>query len=318
MRDFRSDIIDLFERRCGGHVQHWLYSDQTRGQLTGSELWRAFTHSSRAYYIPNDEIELIQKHGNALLAESQADAVVDFGVGSERVVRSKVMPIVNGLSNVRIYAGVDISAAMLKKAATAMTAERPDMTVETHEADFHGSPLRLTGSKRLGLIFGCSVTNQNSREGDGFPRAEIAENLRDFQKHLGAGSELLVTYDANPDPTHAMSAYDNPYWSRHVTGLMYDVARELKVAGDFNPAAWSHEIRWDEAAKVIHQCVVAEREQTLVMDDREYRFRQGERFVAVNNYKFPELVFRGLCEDAGYTVGRSAALKTMRLQHLAM
>jgi len=318
LRDFRADIIDLFERKRGGHVQHWLYSDTARQQMTGSELWRAFTRSSRAYYIPRDEISLIAARSPGMLAQSAADTVVDFGVGSVSVVRNKVMPIISGLDKVKIYAGVDISEDMLSQAANAVHQDRPDLSIETYHQNFHHGRIELGGHKRLGLLFGCSVTNQNMKETEGFPHDEIVKNLKDFQTHLGQDGELLITYDANTNSQQAMESYDNPYWPQHVTGLMYDIERMLKIGGDFDPAAWEHEKHWDHRAHVIHQCVVASRAQTLVMEDREYHFRRGERFVTINCFKFPDDLFDSLCDEAGFKTLAKQQLNTLRLQHLAV
>lgn len=318
MRDFRKDITDLFERRRGGHVQHWLYTDAMRHYQTGSQLWKAFTLSSKGYYIPKDEMKLISSSGASLIKDCESDTVVDFGVGAEPVIREKVIPVINGLDNVRLYSGVDISQDLLRDAANAVQVERPDLLVETHHKDFHHDNIELGGTKRLGLLFGCSVSNQNMKEGEGFPQDEILNNLKDFRRHLGEGSELLITHDANPDGQAAIAAYDNQHWSNHVTGLMYDVQRELQRGGDFDPAAWSHVMRWDDAVKVVHQCVVATKAQTLELDDGTYHFRLGERFVAVNNFKFSDVVFKDLCDMAGFKLKGSKAHRSIRLQHLAI
>ena len=316
MRDFKGDMIDLFERKRGGHVQHWLYTDAMRERMTGSQLWSAFTQSSRGYYIPEDEMKLIGNHGSSLVAGRTFDTVVDFGVGAEPVIRKKVIPIINGLNNVGLYSGVDISQDLLSDAADVVNAERPDLRVETHHRDFHYDKIELGGQKRLGLLFGCSVSNQNMKEGEGFPQDQILKNLKDFREHLGVNGELLVTHDANADSVAAIAAYDSPYWSEHVTGLMYDVQRELQTGGDFDPAAWSHQMLLDDAVNVIHQCVVATRAQTLEVGDRVYDFRLGERFVAVNNFKFSDSVFKGLCDQVGLEVRNSVAYKSIRLNHL--
>jgi len=316
LRDFKKDVTDLFDRKRGGHVQHWLYTDAMRETLTGSDLWRAFTRSSRGYYIPRDEAELIRRHGGRLTRETKIDTVVDFGVGSRIALTRKVLPLIKGLSTVKIYAGVDVSKKFLERAALVMRQHRPDLAFEAHHRDFYEDVLKLGGVKRLGLLFGCCVTNQDMMEGQPFPRGAIVQHLQAFRRHLGSSDEMLITYDANDNPDAAMAAYDNSYWSKHVTGLMYDVNRLLKTGGSFDPAAWQHIMLWDASANVVHQCVAATKAQTLVMGEREYHFAEGERFVAVNNFKFPDPVFQELCDDAGFERKKVANLNTLRLQHL--
>jgi len=316
--DFKQDILDLFDRKRGGHVQHWLYTDSRRGDQSGADLWRAFTRSSRAYYIPRDEVALIQEYAPTMVASSDADTVVDFGVGSRAAIRSKVMPIIRRLQNARLYVGVDISEAFLTNANNIVRQEAPALEVNTHHRDFHAGPIACGGDKRLGLLFGCSVTNQEMMEGDGFPRRAILRNLRDFKDHLGKGSELLVTYDMNHHGDQVTNAYRSADWSRHVTGLTYDVARLLQKGGDFDPAAWRHEMIWNDQVKVLHHCIVAEKAQTLELDNRTYQFNQHERFVAANNFKFSHELFSDLCQEAGFISAQSAAHKSIVLQHLGL
>lgn len=315
MRDFRRDMIDLFERRRGGHVQHWLYTDALRRQRTGSDLWRAFSAANQNYL---EEARLIGENAPGFVAGGNADAIVDFGVGSRAALLHKVMPVISGLANVRLYAGVDISKALLRRAANTVRNQRPDLTVETHHADFHHDKLTIGGTLRLGLLFGYSASNQEMMEGEPFPHDEIVSNLRDFRQHLGVGGELLLTYDGTPDPERAMASYRDPLWSEHVTGLMYDVARTLQTGGDFSPAAWEHVMLWDDNAHVIHQCVAATRAQQLIMGDWEFRFGRGERFVAVNNFKFQRDRFDQLRDDTGFGLLNSADRGALSLQHLAV
>ena len=316
MRDFREDIVDLFDRKRGGHVQHWLYTDALRDTMSGADLWRAFTRSSQRYYIPEVETRLIREKGPTMISSNEADTLVDFGVGSKSALIDKVMPVIRSLRSLRMYSGIDISQHMLEIASKTVEELRPELEIEMQQKDFHYDPICCGGKKHLGIVFGCSVSNQEMMEGDGFPDEAIVNNLRHYREHLSAGDEMLVTYDMNPDEQKVKAAYDDPYWSRHVTGLMYDVDRLLKTDGDFDPTAWRHEMIWNDQVQVMHQCIVAEKAQSLIMGDRTFRFNQHQRFVAVNNFKFREADFERLCVSAGFQVGRSEAEDSLRLQHL--
>ena len=315
MSNFKKDFNDLVDRVRGGHMQHWLYSDNMRKSLTGSQLWAKFYQTARGYYIPHDEKHLIQNRAHRLVKNSKADTVVDFGVGS-KAFADKVKHIIKSLKNAKLYSGIDISKDMLQQVHSTVTKLLPDLKIETQHVDFHGEKVILGGERRLGLILGCSITNQNMMEGGGFPHDDIVKNFKDFIKHLENGNELLVTYDANTNGNKAIAAYSNKFWSEHVTGLMYDAQKKLKKAGDFSASDWSHQAIWDEHAKVIHQCVVANRAQTMETKDRTYRFKQGERFVAVNNFKYTPNRFNDICEDAGYRIGQRSSKNTIQLQHL--
>lgn len=311
MSDFRQDIIDLFEHRRGGHVQHWLYNTEE-----GSRLWRAFYSANKSYYIPGDETRLIQTKVQDMIAHSDVDTVADFGVGDRDAVLNKAMPVISGLKNAQIYCGIDISQEFLDQARQVVNDNAPQIEVVTRHNDFHNGPIDMPGKNRLGLLFGGSVTNQQMIVGRGLPHNAIAQNLSDFRRHLGEGSEMLITYDSNPDAKRAMGAYKSPHWSQHIVGLMHMVAGKLQTGGDFSPDEWYHEMVWDPKVHVIHQCLVANKRQTLVMGDREFNFNKGERFVAVNNFKFTREDFEALCEEAGFTLRTVESYKTIRLQHL--
>lgn len=313
--NFKKDFYDLADHMRGGHMQHWLYSDEMRRTLTGSQLWTQFYRSSRGYYIPRDEKRLIRDRVRSLVGNSDADTLVDFGVGAEAFT-DKVTHVIENLRNLKRYVGVDLSEDMLETVGKTARNLYPSLNIKLKNQNFHENKIDLSGEKRLGLIFGCSITNQEMREGQGFPHDSVVADIHDFFEHIGEDSELLVTYDSNPDGEHAMAAYRSPYWSEYVLGFMYDAERKLKTGGDFSASDWHAEITWDRNVHVIHQCVVADRAQTLETDDRTFRFQRGERFVAVNNFKFPESVFNEVCEDAGFAVGNRVSNNTIQLQHL--
>ncbi|MEM7600635.1 MAG: L-histidine N(alpha)-methyltransferase, partial [Verrucomicrobiota bacterium] len=284
---------------------------------TGSQLWNAFYRASQHYYVPDHERILIQREGPRMAQQSDADTVVDFGVGSD-AFQSKVLPILSGLPQVRLYSGIDTAQDFLKQVAQEVANDRPDLKVELHHADYHASPLPLGGRKRLGLLFGCSATNHDMMEGQDFPEEAVIQSLRDFRHHLGPGSEMLLTYDENGNEESVRACYDHPDCQRHAMGILEDIARELQRGGDFDPQAWTYKAIWNPELRILHHCIVASKAQTLLMDDREYAFQRGERFVVINNFKLSRERFDHLCSEAGFSLRQLHGYQTLRLQHLAI
>lgn len=303
VRQFKKDIIDLFTKTRGGHIDHWLYNDLPRNQLTGSQLWKAFLKASCNYYILPNEVSLIQKCSKDITKQmSNLDTVVDFGVGGEMAITNKVMPIISKLENLQQYTGVDISQSFLD---TACKKVENDLGIKTTaiKRDFYKLNEKLSGNKRLGLMFGSTITNQDMKEKDPFPKKQIVKNLSHLKNLIGTDGKMLITYDGNQNIKSAMNAYNNIFWSQHVTGIAYDIN---KIAfGNFSITGWKHTKLWDRNASVIHQCIEATQKQEFYIDEHRFNINKGERFVAVNNFKYPPNVFKSMCEEAGFNLDTS-------------
>ena len=245
------------------------------------------------------------------------DTVVDFGVGDKLAIMNKVLPIIRGLDNVKMYAGIDVSEDFLK-AACKRVSEGAGILATPINGDFYKDRITLPGRKKLGLMLGSTITNQNMKEGDDFPRAEIVSKLSHIKQTMGAGNHMIFTYDSNPDPDSAMNAYDHVFWSRHVTGMMYEVNKYAE--GNVKPSAGGHKMVGDSNAHVIHQCSEATENQNFSIDGHDFHISKGERFVTVNNFKYPLKLFQDLCEEAGFNIGKSHQdhQNRMRLQMLSI
>ena len=155
-------------------------------------------------------------------------------------------------------------------------------------------------------------------EGESFPRRHIVASLQHLKDIIGGENHILVTYDANQNQGSALKAYDNAYMPKIITGVMYDIAKITD--GGFSPESWSHEMTWDERSHVIHQCVIATKHQEFSIGRNDFTVKKGQRFVAVNLFKFSTSVFQTMCEEAGFSVGQSFSdnENKMQLQHLSV
>tara|TARA_A200000113_G_scaffold91999_1_gene82373 strand:- start:2197 stop:3129 length:933 start_codon:yes stop_codon:yes gene_type:complete len=307
MSNFEKDIDDLFNYRRGGHVQHWLYTTQE-----GASLWHQFTQSSRGYYIPRDETALIQGFAPKIAQTVRPDVIIDFGPGGKEAVINKAMPVLRA-SGAGIYTGIDISENFLIGAGE--VANDNGFKARMIKADFGQPQINLPNGSKLGLLFGCAITNQEMLEDEEIPREKIITALSDFNRHLGIGASLLVTYDNNPNKTAAL-AYKHKYWSAHCEGLMKQVDQKLKIGGDFDPQSWKHEAHWNSKASTVQQILTAQKPQTLITENANYHFSAGQRFVVCNNIKFSKNEFKTLSSAAGFSQESHAKHNTLRLDHL--
>lgn len=310
---FEKDVIDLFSKKRGGHVEHWLYSDTLRKNFTGSQLWQEFLRASTEYYVLNNEVQLIKNKAAALSsALPVVKTVVDFGVGSGAAIRQKVSPLLSHLKTVQSYIGVDISADFLKNAKNIVADNFSYLNTQGIHADFFEKSFALPKKNVLGVMLGCTISNMDALEGDAFPRSHIVKRLSHLKDVLGKNNHLLVSYDANTDVKSILSAYSNEYWGRHVTGIMYDVAP--MASSGFSASDWKHTRVWNDKAHVLHQCAETTKDMSFSVLEKEFSVSKGKRFVTVNNFKFPKSLFQALCDEAGFEVKESFADPQNRMQ----
>lgn len=301
---FRNDIIDLFSRKRGGHVERWLYAGIAPDGMRGSDLWATFLRASRNYYVLSDEITLIADVADALKPSLKtADTVVDFGPGS--AVERKSLPLARACENATTYVAVDLSAQFLRDACALMAARTGLATVPI-EQDFYRDDFALPGRNRLGMFFGLTISNADLREGEPLPRADIKDKL----EHMGillcgeGENELLVSFDANEDRASIERGYDDPNWKRFVANLAYAIAGIVDPGGNFIPSAWRYEAVWGAEAHVLHACIAATADQEFAVDGHAFSISKGERFVAINLCKFPVEWFQEVSCDAGFSLGK--------------
>lgn len=314
---FKSDILSLFKRQKGGHTERWMYSNSPRGahQPTGSELWSEFLKNhgglNGGYYVLREDIDNIRNAIPTLVKRfNHVSAVIDFGSGDAPAVINKVVPIVQGLKNIKIYSPVDLSVGLLQSATTAANDNMPGVSVDPKRADFFkkinadGTPLILPGKNRLGLFLGSTITNTEMNIGDSFPEENFIEDIKILGEQISSSdgkSGLAISFDSNADiKGSALKAYSEIHWSRMMVGLMIDVNNVLKPKGSFNPFHWHHEFSVDKTKHVIHHCLVADHDQEFWIDDDYLRIKKGDSFVAFNTFKLPADLFQDLVKKAGY------------------
>lgn len=297
---FSQDITDLFSFKRGGHVQKWLYADHDRpDHKSGSQIWHDFLVAAQNYYPIRGETEMMP----SLIASiaPDFDTVVDFGIGDEKALRQKTIPLLRSQKGLQRYYAVDISNDNLNAGMAEINRDLPHIKTRGLNGDFYEIQRGIEGRKRLGLFLGTTISNLDMRIGDEFPRAQIVRRLATLGKTLHGGDEnsLVVSFDANPDLAHALRSYDHPVFARMMTGLMYDVQSQLKPKGRFNPSMWHYAPIADVKNHVIHQVVSPSMDQDFEINGRRFSVKRGDKFVVMNCFKYPLELFIDMVREAG-------------------
>lgn len=210
----------------------WFYD------AAGSELFARITRLPE-YYPTRRELAILREHAADIAASGGADTLVELGSGtSEKTVL--LLDALAGAGNLRSYLPVDVDAVTLREAAERLAARYPGLAVRAVCADFehHLALLPRTG-RRMVAFLGGTIGN--------FAPDARAVFLRNLHDTLGPGDTLLLGADLVKDTARLVAAYDDAagVTAAFNRNVLHVVNRELEA--DFDPEAFDHVARYDEA-----------------------------------------------------------------------
>lgn len=316
VRRFRKDVLDLFNRNKGGQMSRWTYLHD------GGARWSKFIESPQ-YYIPGEEAQLIAKNVTRLAERFKAaNVLVDFGSGDEFAVKNKAMPLANALENLQFYVPIDLAKDLLERATMVAKQLIPaHVDVNPVNGDFYRDYVNdseqedrsivIPGGNTLGIMLGSTISNINMMEIDyerEFPRRTVVKNIQrmaELLKKNPGKHALAISWDSNPDLDNALKAYDDPNWHNMITGWLYHVDSVLQPTSPlksraFDPEKFHYEGIINPHNFTIQQCVVADKRMEFKLNGQLITVNRGDRYVAVNNTKYPTHFMRSLIEEAGF------------------
>jgi len=290
--DLVAVVLEGLQRRPR-QLPAWLLYD-----AEGSRLFEQICEQPE-YSLTRTETALLEQQAGAMAAAvgTPPGVVVEFGAGNAR----KVGPLLEALGP-GAYAALDISAAALRQACTALQQEHPRVAVLGVCCDYSNLPALpadplLLQEPRLGFYPGSSLGN--------FTPDEATALLAQMARLLGPGSRLLIGID-QPKPAARLEAAYND-----AAGVSAAFARNLLVRlnhdlqGDFDPGAFRYEARWQREHSRIAMALVSEREQQVNLAGHGWHFAAGEALITEYSVKYSPAAFAALAAAAGWRLERS-------------
>ena len=129
--------------------------------------------------------------------------------------------------------------------------------------------------------------------------------------HAGGGAQILVGQDPDvpgwlrPARRHAdtarlLAAYDDRagVTAEFNLNLLHRINREF--GGDFDPAAFCHEARYNAAESRIEMHLVSRKNQQVHVAGQRFAFAEGESIHTENSYKYTAESFATLARQGGW------------------
>jgi dimethylhistidine N-methyltransferase len=179
-------------------------------------------------------------------------------------------------------------------AAAGLAADYPVPIVPLH-ADYTAAlalPAAVPEGRRVGFFPGSTIGN--------FAPAEAAAFLARARRLLGLGARFLVGADLRKDTARLLSAYDDRagVTAEFNLNLLHRINREL--GGDFDPAAFCHEARYNAAESRIEMHLVSRKNQQVHVAGQRFAFAEGESIHTENSYKYTAESFATLARQGGW------------------
>jgi dimethylhistidine N-methyltransferase/ergothioneine biosynthesis protein EgtC len=267
----------------------WFYDKR------GSDLFEEITRLPE-YYPTRAEQEILVRRAPEIAEATRAATLIELGSGSSRKTRLLLDALTAGGTLLR-YAPLDVSGEALAEAGEAICRDYPGLAVTATVADFEaGLPLSDEPGPRLLAFLGSTIGN--------FDRAQRRAFYRTLALSLSSDDALLLGADLVKDPDVLIRAYDD---ARGVTAdfnknVLHVLNREL--GADFDPAAFDHVARWNEAEERVEMRLRARTAQPAKIPglDMTVPLSAGEEVRTELSCKFRRESLPRELHEGGFTV----------------
>lgn len=271
----------------------WLYDRE------GSRIFEEIC-ATPEYYPTRAEKEILETYAGEIVADMPANVdLVELGSGSALKTRVLIEELLRRHGGLR-YVPLDISRTMLETSSRALLEDYPKLRVLGIAAEYgdglHALRERLEGGPRLVLWLGSTVGN--------FKRPAAKQFLRSLREDFDEDDRLLLGVDLRKDKRTLELAYDDPggVTARFTRNLLERVNREL--GGHFDPLAFEHSAKYDDAEGRVVMHLVSKRDQTVRIDglDLDVEFAAGEGIHTEDSHKYSLAEIDELAAASGFAL----------------
>lgn len=257
----------------------------------GARLFDAICTTPEYYITRTEERMLRELAGEMAECVGTGGLLVEPGSGNARKVRLLLEAI-----RPAMYMPVEICKSYLDRAVSELVEEYPWLNIRAARADFtllNKLPYAPRDLHRLMFFPGSTIGNFE-------PDAAVGL-LRRMAGLVGPGGMLLVGVDLKKEPERLETAYNDAagYTAEFNRNILVRINRELDA--DFAPESFQHRAFYNAAEGRIEMHLVSDCDQTVRIEDIEFRFRKGESIHTENSYKYTPEEFRCLAEEGGFS-----------------
>jgi dimethylhistidine N-methyltransferase len=286
LREFRNDILNGLLGRPKTLPCKYFYDS------LGSQLFDEICLQPE-YYPTRTELEIMHRAVPEIRDRvGPGSQLVEFGSGSS--IKTKLL--LAALHRPLEYIPVDISAEYLKKTATGLSQEFPDIKILPIAADFtkpNLAPLLPQSYSRRVIYFpGSTIGN--------FTPLQSKELLSEIRKLAGKRGQLLIGVDLKKSPAILNAAYNDRagITARFNLNLLTRINRTLEA--NFDLHAFKHQALYNEELGRVEMHLISLKTQEVSIGRQVIEFVKGETIHTENSYKYSLDEFGEIASEARF------------------
>jgi len=266
----------------------------------GSALFERITELPE-YYLTRTERAIFESFAAEILqAAGPSLTMVELGAGTAAKTCVLIEELLRRQPRALFYP-IDVSPSALRKAATQLGTQFPQLRVNPIIADYTGGveALNRISGRKLVLYIGSSIGN--------FEPNESVRLLRRIRRSLRAGDALLLGADFAKSPKILIPAYDD---SQGVTAafnknILTRINRELEA--NFDLDAFRHVALWNRRCSrmEMHLESTAAQQVFVPVLDMDIAFAKGERIHTENSYKYTVEMIESILRESDFKLEQS-------------
>ena len=261
----------------------------------GSRLFEEITRLPE-YYPTRTEAILLKACAADVVARSRPRTLVELGPGAAMKTRW-LLDAIRDTGTLQRYVPFDVSETMVRRVATELLDEYPELEVHGMVADFAAHLDRLPmGTQELVIFLGGTIGN--------FRPAEAARFLRQLARRLSPGDHFLLGTDLVKPTSRLEAAYND---ARGITAAfnrnMLSVVNKL-TGGNFDPSRFEHRAVYNPVAAWIEMWLRSTERQPVSLPgiDLEFVLDEGEEILTEISAKYDRPRIERLVGAAGLEV----------------
>jgi len=286
--EFLNDVISGLTQQQKTLPCKYFYDDK------GAALFEQIT-SLREYYVTRTELSILEQYSQSIAQMLPENlSIIEPGCGSGK----KVAYLLAHMANVKTFVPFEISEEMLSYSLAHLSPLFPDLAISPLLGDFTHSQMVKQLTKDTALDSQTNLVYFPGSTLGNFAPVKAIEIMNNFHRLCGVNGYVLIGVDLVKERQVLLDAYNDKagITAAFNKNLLQRINNEL--SGTFNLDNFSHESRFNEQHSRIEMHLVSNCNQSVIINDQQIDFIEGESIHTENSHKYTLESFKQLAAQA--------------------
>ncbi|MEM5512846.1 L-histidine N(alpha)-methyltransferase [Pseudoalteromonas sp. AS84] len=286
--EFLNDVISGLTQQQKTLPCKYFYDDK------GAALFEQIT-TLQEYYVTRTELSILEQHSKSIAQMLPENlSIIEPGCGSGK----KVAYLLAHMANVKTFVPFEISEEMLSYSLAHLSPLFPDLAISPLLGDFTHSQMVKQLTKDTALDSQTNLVYFPGSTLGNFAPVKAIEIMNNFHRLCGVNGYVLIGIDLVKERQVLLDAYNDKLGITAVfnKNLLERINNELN--GTFNLDNFSHESRFNEQHSRIEMHLVSNCTQSVIINDQQIDFIEGESIHTENSHKYTLESFKQLAAQA--------------------